>query len=222
MLLNQNNTRRRNSYLVCWRRWRPCLLFSAPSSSLFLWFCERFFSFRSVCVCLSLRFLLCFFLFCFPVFCVGLPCFSLGLAPPLCFLLPSSVFVLCASWISCLRLYFFMLCVLGFFCVFLDFFCWVSSLCLAPFFSCLALFSPCLLLFSSLVSVQFLSRFSPIRPPCAWTISGFYSQRTKPFLQAINCDNCRCNGDASLDIRFSGLVNRRRWWVLFETTPFDC
>jgi len=41
MLLNQNNTRRRNSYLVCWRRWRPWLLFSAPSSSLFLWFCER-------------------------------------------------------------------------------------------------------------------------------------------------------------------------------------
>jgi len=40
MLLNQNNTRRRNSYLVCWRRWRPCL-FSAPSSSLFLWFFER-------------------------------------------------------------------------------------------------------------------------------------------------------------------------------------
>jgi len=28
----------------------------------------------------------------------------------------------------------------------------------------------------------------------AWTISGFYSQRTKPFLQAINCVNCRCNG----------------------------
>jgi len=28
----------------------------------------------------------------------------------------------------------------------------------------------------------------------AWTVSGFYSQRTKPFLQAINCVNCRCNG----------------------------
>jgi hypothetical protein len=33
-----------------------------------------------------------------------------------------------------------------------------------------------------------------ISPPCAWTISGFYSQRTKSFLQAINCVNCRCNG----------------------------
>jgi len=53
---------------------------------------------------------------------------------------------------------------------------------------------------SLLVSVQF-----PLS--CAWTISGFYSQRTKPFLQAINCVNCRCNGD---DIRFSGLVNGRR------------
>jgi len=65
------------------------------------------------------------------------------------------------------------------------------------------------LLGSSFVSVPFPPRFSPI-PPCAWTISGFYSQRTKPFLQAINCVNCRCNGDASLDICFSGLVNGRR------------
>jgi len=68
-----------------------------------------------------------------------------------------------------------------------------------------------------LVSVQFVPPFqsnSPLfqsnSPSVSWTISGFYSQRTKPFLQAINCDNCRCNGDASLDIRFSGLVNGRR------------
>jgi len=174
MLLTQNNTRMRNSYLVCWRRWRPCLLFSAPSSSLFLWFCEQFFSFRSVCVCLSLQFLLCFFLFCFPVFCVGLPCFSLGLAPPLCFLLPSSVFVLCASWISCLRLYFFMLCVLGFFYVFLDFFCWVSSLCLAPFFS-----PSCSLFFS--VYAGFLLRFSPIFPLFCLSVSPCSSPQFSPF-----------------------------------------
>ena len=91
--------------LVCWAPFSFALLRSCYSAN-------SFFSFCSVCVCLFLWFLLCFFVcVLLPCFCVGSPCFSLGLAPPpvlghslsllpvppLCFLLPSSVFVLCVS-----------------------------------------------------------------------------------------------------------------------------
>jgi len=107
------------------------------------------------------------FLLCPLFFLVSVPCV---IRPPLVLYFHCSPFLLPVSPLSiCLFSVFYALLVLLFFLVFRP------------------LFSP------KIPPVLPLS-FPPPPFPCAWTISGFYSQRTKPFLQAINCVNCRCNG----------------------------
>ena len=61
----------------------------------------------------------------------------------------------------------------------------------------------------------------------AWTISGFYSQRIMPFLQAINCVNCRCNGRSGgvrpfqSGRRWTAKGKRRRFWCLMAICILD-
>jgi len=72
-----------------------------------------------------------------------------------------------------------------------------------------------------------LSFLGSFLPPPAWTISGFYSQRTMPFLQAINCVNCRCNGGSGgvrpfqSGRRWTLTGKRRRFWCLMAICILD-
>jgi len=77
-------------------------------------------------------------------------------------------------------------------------------------------FSPSVFAFFPFV-FQFF--FLPPPPLRAWTISGFYSQRTKLFLQAINCVNCRCNGVSGGGRPFQ---SGRRWTVVGQRRRFWC
>jgi len=84
----------------------------------------------------------------------------------------------------------------------------------SSFFSGLSLVFSCLGLASPLSTGFFPSGIFSlwVFPPLlrAWTISGFYSQRKKSFLQAINCVNCRCNGGSGGGRPFQ---SGRRWIV---------
>jgi len=137
--------------LVCWAPFSFALLRSCYSAN-------SFFSFCSVCVCLFLWFLLCFFfVFCFPVFCVGLPCFSLGLAPPFSVALslsPAGSPSLFSSSFVCVC----SLCLLGFLLAFVFLYA-LFLLCVLGFFLCFSgfLFSPAPFFSSSLPQFFLLS-----------------------------------------------------------------
>ena len=147
------------------------------------------------------------FLF-FPVFFVSLSHLPV---PPLCFLLPSSVFVLCVSWVS--SPFFFLpppLCFL--FVVFP----------VSPD-QCL----PCFLLFLfSSSSPRFCSFFFPVLSPCArLPLPSFYKARDSPGGGNGRPPKCSVT-DAFNEETYALAANgwnggRRQWTVVQETAPFS-